>query len=127
MLNETQREFLRDSMTRQLDELRSLIGDEVRVEEDGRSSSADVGDFGDEAVDADLVRTEKALVGLHREEVRELAAALRRLAGDSYGRCIDCQAPIGFERLKANPTGTRCQPCQKKFETAGAGPGRMPR
>ena len=37
------------------------------------------------------------------------------------GRCVDCGAEIGAERLDAVPTATRCVSCQAAWEQ---GPGR---
>jgi len=116
-------------MNRRLAELRSLIGEEVTVEEDERSRrrGGDVGDFGDEPVGADLARTEHALIAMHQREVRQIEDALARLTTGHYGRCIDCREPIGFDRLKVSPTVQRCEPCQRRHESVQAGPGRSAR
>ncbi len=60
-----------------------------------------------------------ALNELEREaqEEQAVAAALQRLADGSYGACIDCGEPIGFERLLAHPTASRCLSCQTRHES----------
>jgi DnaK suppressor protein len=126
MLSATQRQDLRESMTRRLAELRRLIDDEASFEEGQRADgrARDVGDYGDEAVGADLARTEGALIGIHRAEAREIEAALARLSAGTYGSCIGCDDPIGIERLRANPAARRCEPCQRRYEAAAAAAGR---
>ena len=49
-------------------------------------------------------------------ELRELDAALARLAEHDYGACFDCGADIGYARLSAQPTATRCLDCQRVHE-----------
>ena len=47
-------------------------------------------------------------------ETRQLAAvlaALRRLAGGTYGRCVECRRPIAQARLTALPEAAHCAPC----------------
>jgi RNA polymerase-binding transcription factor DksA len=120
MLKPQQRDTLRAAMNHRLADLRVLIADETATQESERASQrgGDVGDFGDEAVGADLVRTEVALVALHQGEQREIEAALGRLDSDHYGVCVDCADPIEFERLQANPTVNRCGSCQQVHEAA---------
>lgn len=40
-----------------------------------------------------------------------LVQALSQLDQGTYGRCVECGAPIGEERLGAVPGTTRCAPC----------------
>lgn len=118
MLNEKQRGLLHTALLNRRVQLQALIGDEVAIGQGGRAERAggEVGDFGDEPVGADLARTEDALVGLHRDELRQIQLALDRLADGRYGVCVDCGDPIGFERLNAALTCTRCGPCQRRHE-----------
>jgi DnaK suppressor protein len=51
-----------------------------------------------------------------RTELAEVQAALRRLADGSYGRCADCDEPIGAPRLQAQPAALRCLACQAAAE-----------
>jgi DnaK suppressor protein len=54
-------------------------------------------------------------------ELGEVEAALRRVADESYGDCIDCGEPIPRARLQASPSAVRCVPCQQKVETRAGG------
>lgn len=81
-----------------------------------------VGDLEDHAL-AELLVDEE-LAGIQREisELREVQAAEDRLERGTCGTCIDCGGPVGFERLLAWPTATRCLPCQETHEQMHAHP-----
>jgi RNA polymerase-binding transcription factor DksA len=76
-------------------------------------AAADTGDQASADLLSDLDQAE-----LSRDlfELRELDAALARLAGCQYGDCIDCGGEIEFERLIASPTAIRCFDCQRVHE-----------
>jgi RNA polymerase-binding transcription factor DksA len=59
---------------------------------------------------------EEALVEAAVERKQEATAALERLDSGTYGTCIDCNGPIGEDRLSFRPEAARCLPCQEKFE-----------
>jgi DnaK suppressor protein len=54
-----------------------------------------------------------ALLADATAQLRELAAAEDRLDQQGLGRCAGCGGPIGFERLLARPTATRCVACAR--------------
>jgi DnaK suppressor protein len=82
-----------------------------------------VGDTGDESV-AHMM-TDLSLTAATRDvnELREVEAALRRIADGTYGECAECGGDIAYERLKAYPTATRCVVCQAQHEKVYAGQG----
>ncbi len=47
---------------------------------------------------------------------RDLEDALQRLKHQAFGLCIDCGKNIPTKRLLANPTVSRCLPCQSGLE-----------
>lgn len=49
-------------------------------------------------------------------ELREVEAALSRIAAGTYGQCIDCGEPIAPARLHAAPQTLRCIDCQRLAE-----------
>ena len=51
--------------------------------------------------------------------VRDLRAALNRVAAGTYGVCIDCVELIAPKRLAAVPWTPRCLSCQNDLESAG--------
>lgn len=70
---------------------------------------------------ADLL-TDVRLAEISREvqEVRDIDAAMRRIADRTYGSCIDCGEPIDTARLEAYPTAKRCLGCQRDHERKSA-------
>lgn len=82
-----------------------------------------VGDTGDESVahmmtDLSLTAATRDVNGL-----RDVEAALKRIADGRYGECIDCGRDIDYERLKVYPTAMRCVICQAQHEKVYAGQG----
>ncbi len=75
-----------------------------------------VTDVADSAV-ADML-TDVDIAEMDRDvaELREVEAALARLAAGHYGVCADCGGEIDFERLAVQPAATRCVDCQGKRE-----------
>ena len=63
--------------------------------------------------------TDFALSEIERETAEQLAVerALERIEAGSYGICMSCGEPIGFERLLAHPTAMRCLACQSRSES----------
>ena len=72
---------------------------------------------------ADLL-TDVRLAEISREVqgVRDIDAAMRRIADRTYGSCIDCGDPIDSARLEAYPTAKRCLGCQRDHERKSAAP-----
>jgi len=65
-----------------------------------------------------IAEREMASRGLSRNAslMRELRAALHRVADGSYGLCTDCEEPIAARRLAAVPWAARCLSCQENAE-----------
>ena len=82
-----------------------------------------VGDTGDESV-AHMM-TDLSLSEATRDinELREVEAALKRIAAGTYGECAECGADIEYQRLKAYPAALRCVECQSQHEKVYAGQG----
>jgi RNA polymerase-binding transcription factor DksA len=115
---------------KQLDDRFHELREEIRLEllESHDQSYIDlagrVHDLGEASVADLLVDLKLASVDRHIQEIRDIDAALMRIAMSSYGVCADCRSSIAFERLRAYPTAKRCRPCQAKYERLHAGPGR---
>jgi len=67
---------------------------------------------------------ELAIRNLHRESnlLRKVRSALTRMAGETYGDCLNCDAEINAKRLAAVPWTAYCIQCQEaadrhEFET----------
>jgi RNA polymerase-binding protein DksA len=51
-----------------------------------------------------------------QDELRAIEEARERIGEGTYGDCVDCGREIPFERLRAQPTASRCIQCQTKYE-----------
>lgn len=49
-------------------------------------------------------------------EIRDIDAAMRRIADRTYGLCVECGERIDPARLEAYPTAKRCLACQRTYE-----------
>ena len=78
-------------------------------------------DRGEASVADLLVDLQFASLDRHVQEIRDIDAALIRIAAGNYGVCIDCEVSIEADRLKAYPTAKRCQPCQTRYENLHVG------
>lgn len=94
-----------------------MLEDVARARDESYESVAgEVADLGDEALADLLSDLDNAEVARDMRTVRELDAALARIADGSYGTCADCGGEVGLERLRAYPTAIRCIKCQEVHE-----------
>ena len=82
-----------------------------------------VHDLGEASVADLLVDLQLADIDRHIREIRDIDAALMRIAAGEYGVCGDCRANISKDRLQAYPTAKRCHRCQVDHEHNFAGKG----
>jgi RNA polymerase-binding transcription factor DksA len=75
-----------------------------------------VDDSGEEGEERFRTGIEHVELQRDQEELTDIAATRERIAHGSYGDCIDCGREIAFERLRAQPTATRCLMCQDAYE-----------
>src|ERR1035438_10428286 len=47
--------------------------------------------------------------------LREISDALRRIDGETYGICMECEEPISSKRLDAVPWARYCVSCQERI------------
>jgi len=57
-----------------------------------------------------------ALLEMKAEALRQLQAALARLASGAYGQCAECGAEISQNRLTVLPFALRCRTCEDEWE-----------
>ncbi|WP_084965077.1 TraR/DksA family transcriptional regulator [Thermoactinospora rubra] len=50
--------------------------------------------------------------------IADITHALERLDAGTYGRCVECETEIPFERLKIRPLARFCIRCQRRHEAA---------
>jgi DnaK suppressor protein len=117
-LNARQRQQLRNELETQRAQLLRSIEDEPRglgldphaprdreVEDAGDASVADLLDH------LDAERAQR-----HTAALEAVGRALDALDSDRFGHCVSCGVEISFDRLVAQPTATRCAPCQTRHE-----------
>jgi len=114
---------------RQLKERYYCLREEVRQEllksddEHYVDLASEVHDIAEESVADFLVDLSLANIDRHINEIREIDAALIRLAQGFYGDCVDCCGAISEQRLNAIPTTRRCLGCQELHEKQYVQPG----
>ena len=80
-----------------------------------------VHDIGEASVADLLVDLQLSDIDRHIQEIRDIDAALLRIAGGAFGLCGDCKVHIAEDRLRAYPTAKRCHRCQVNHEHCYAG------
>jgi len=117
-LSETQKRHLEQKLRSLQARLRNEIREALLAssEERHREIAGMVHDAADDSV-ADLL-TDVNLKGMDRDarELDAVNAALDRLALETLGVCQDCGGDIGFPRLDAQPTASRCIECETRHE-----------
>ena len=116
---------LRQSLKNRFYELREEVRQELLKTDDEHfiDFAGRVHDLEEESVANLLVDLNLADIDRHIEEIRDIDAALIRIAERNYGICTDCDVPILAERLMAQPTASRCLRCQSLHEKTYATPG----
>ena len=56
-----------------------------------------------------------------KNRLRQVIAAIARMAADNYGDCASCDELIPIERLKAYPEATMCINCKSISEQSSSG------
>jgi DnaK suppressor protein len=113
-----------DTFAQQLRQMRADVVAQLRGQRGGAVSRAEAAAQAREQQSDDWAKAdaERDLsIALEERESAELVAideALKRVADDSFGLCVDCGVEVGTARLHANPTAMRCVACQEKREKA---------
>jgi DnaK suppressor protein len=97
---------------------------ELGLGADGEPSAPGGGDAVLEAGDAAQANQRRDMGVVDRERlarrIKQLTAALARLAQGTYGRCEVCEGDIEPPRLAALPEAAACRGCQEDLERDGA-------
>ncbi len=111
-----------DELKKQLKQRFFEVREEIRQEllesdnEHFNELAGQVHDMEEESVADLLVDLNLAIIDQHVDEIREIDAALLRIATGEYGVCVECGDAIGDERLKLRPAAPRCHTCQVRYE-----------
>lgn len=111
-------EVIRAELVEDRDRLQSEV---AAIERDIAGIVADSGDgSGDDLIDAGTKAFERehemSIVDVARGSLEQTERALRRIDLGTYGRCENCGAQIGIERLRAFPRATLCLACKTAEE-----------
>jgi DnaK suppressor protein len=82
--------------------------------------TGELGATADAGIATSELERDLAALGSAGEALAQARTALARMKSGSYGRCEACAAPIGFQRLDAEPAATRCIACQRAEEDRAA-------
>jgi RNA polymerase-binding protein DksA len=121
-LTERQTESLLRAMQERENELRTQVERErERAMEMYVQLEGVAGDEADQALTKIRAGIENELIDRHVRELAALEEARARVGRGTFGTCMECGGPIGFERLKAYPAALRCADCQAQREKTFAG------
>src|SRR5210317_1086710 len=103
MLTENQKQIIKEELNARFLSLREEIRHELLTTDEQQyiDLAGEVHDVGEESLADLLVDLQLASIHRHVQEVRDIDAALLRIASDEYGRCVDCGVSIELQRLKA--------------------------
>lgn len=110
------------SLAKRLRERATTLREDIRAEllkydDDQYQMLADrVGDYEDKSVADLLTDVDLSEVDRDVQELRDIEAALVRVAEGTYGICVECQEHISYERLEKVPGAARCRKCQERYE-----------
>lgn len=79
-------------------------------------NSLELNDEGDHASVHNSSMVDSVVVKQQEQELREINAALGKIASGEYGICAMCEDEIGFQRLKVKPHAVYCIDCREIAE-----------
>lgn len=115
-LGEMQRESLRTRLEQRAEQLRTEIAEAIRASEGAPPTEP--------GSRASNVERDTRVAALERdaEELNRVTEALARVESVRFGQCIDCDQPIAWPRLEAEPHATRCLACAELEERRSRAP-----
>ncbi|WP_395700010.1 TraR/DksA family transcriptional regulator [Aquabacterium sp.] len=108
---------LQDLQARLLARREELAGEVAREQQHPDDLSHEVRDRKEEAQAREQDEVAAAETERDVAELREIDAALARLAAGRYGLCTECGEPIEAARLQVQATAARCMGCQRAAES----------
>lgn len=86
------------------------------VKEQHKDILQTMGDEADIALEELRKSTIFSLIDIKSHEIKQIDLALKRIAEERYGKCLDCGKWIRPARLEIMPYAVRCRKCQEKLE-----------
>lgn len=107
---DAQRAQLRARLERRAGELRGEIAAALRASENAEPAPGSESD------------TRLSEAGRDAQELERVTEALSRIGSEGFGRCADCDQPIAWARLEAEPHALRCVECEALRERRSPSP-----
>lgn len=82
----------------------------------GQDGVPDIGDMSSQTYSRDVLLN---LSEGQRQKIRDIDAALDRLAGGEYGVCLRCGEEIAPKRMEVRPFSRYCVECKTEIEKFG--------
>lgn len=122
-LNDARTNRLRTELEARFDDLWKQIGAELgdAAREHFTQIAGEAQDLEDRSVADLFTDLNMTIIDRHVQETRDINSALTRIDKGIYGICAACGESIGYDRLAAYPTATRCARCQQAFEHSDPG------
>jgi DnaK suppressor protein len=89
------------------------------TEHERQEHEAEMNDWIDRAAGEESERVLHMLAEGERTELREIEAALARIAEHRFGTCESCGRGIGAKRIEAIPEARRCRDCADSRRAVG--------
>ena len=112
----SERENLRQELIERLTDIYRAVRADLSAIVVGAVFDPDVEDEAEESAIDELRALDASLEDRERRLAHAIEDALRRMNGDSFGICIDCEREIPLARLKAVPWTLRCAEDEERFE-----------
>jgi len=110
-----------ESAEKNLKEMRNQVLHEVQesmsaYREMGESALPDISDVSANAYSRDVLLN---LGENQQQKIRDIDAALERIAKGEYGICVRCEEEISPQRMKVRPFSRYCIDCKTEIEKFG--------
>lgn len=116
-LNDVQRREVEALLARREAELQAEVREPKQAAAERLDiSGREVKDTVDDGDDRFLSGIEHVQLLRDQEELRDIDEARERLRRGTYGVCVECGAPIPFERLRVRPAAKFCLVHQAEWE-----------
>lgn len=106
-----------DVRTQMEADLRELYSRSDRIDEHWKNNAAHK-DWEELAIMRENDEVISSLDDRTRKQIREIEAALERIALGTWGDCVKCGEPISSARLEIMPTVATCIDCASRQEAA---------
>jgi len=109
---------VRDQLLKMRDELTKEVSDSYETcRELGQDGVADIGDMSSIAYNRDVLFN---LSENQQQRIRDIDAALERIALGEYGICAECGEEISPRRMEVRPFSRYCIDCKADIEKHGS-------